>query len=104
MAILPALLFGTSPRALMRAPTRGSCVAAEHGANGAIYATLPPCSASGRAVMVRSMKPLKILACLLPAVLAAATAAADPVVDAIHARCGSENADQMGPNDLVSAR
>src|SRR6185295_1940440 len=101
MAILPALLFGTSPRALMRAPTRGSCVAAEHGANGAISATLPPCSATGGAVMVRSMKPLKILACLLPAVLATATA--DPVVDAFYARCVSENAYQMGPNDLEGA-
>ena len=42
--------------------------------------------------MVRSMKPLRILACLLPAVLAAASAAADPVVDAFYARCVSENA------------
>ena len=53
--------------------------------------------------MVRSMKPLTILACFLPAVLAAATAAADPVVDAFYARCVSENSYQMGPNDLEGA-
>ena len=53
--------------------------------------------------MVRSMKPLTILACTLPAVLAAGAAAADPVVDAFYARCVSENAYQMGPNDLESA-
>ena len=53
--------------------------------------------------MVRPMKFLKILACVLPAVLAAATAAADPVVDAFYNRCVSENSYQMGPNDLESA-
>jgi hypothetical protein len=50
--------------------------------------------------MVGSMRLLSIVA---SASLVAATAAADPVVDSFYTRCVSENAYQMGPNELEGA-
>ena len=49
------------------------------------------------------MKILKILAGAVPIAVAAASAAADPVVDAFFNRCVSENSYQMAPNELEGA-
>ena len=49
------------------------------------------------------MKILKILAGAVPIAVAAASAAADPVVDAFYNRCVSENSYQMAPNELEGA-
>ena len=53
--------------------------------------------------MVRTMKNPQALALALPLIVAATTAAADPVVDAFYTRCVSENSYQMGPNELEGA-
>jgi len=53
--------------------------------------------------MVRTMKNPPALALALPFIVAATTAAADPVVDAFYTRCVSENSYQMGPNELEGA-
>jgi len=68
-------------------------------------ATLPPFSATaGRhGCYGPAMKFLRMPAVVLALATAAATAAADPVVDAFYTRCVSENSYQMEPNELEGA-
>jgi hypothetical protein len=87
-------------------------VAAEHGGIAAAHATLPPfwatiCAAAWSPAMVPPMESgvrltaLGVVGAVL--ILASATAAADPVVDAFYTRCASENSYQMAPAELEGA-